>query len=137
MKLGLDDPRVPALRYRLTVTGDLAGDLQPPAPPLNLAFDAELEAAVKRFQERHGLTADGAVGPGTRAALNVPVSARIDQIRVNLERARWVLHEIQGEFVLVERRRLRRLVLPRQRADLDLESDRRSPVPRDADLQVD
>jgi hypothetical protein len=39
MKLGLDDPRVPALRYRLTVTGDLAGDLQPPAPPLNLAFD--------------------------------------------------------------------------------------------------
>ncbi|MDQ1342085.1 MAG: L,D-transpeptidase YcbB, partial [Pseudomonadota bacterium] len=57
MKLGLDDPRVPALRYRLTVTGDLAGDLQPPAPPLNLAFDAEIEAAVKRFQERHGLTA--------------------------------------------------------------------------------
>jgi murein L,D-transpeptidase YcbB/YkuD len=101
MKLGLDDPRVPALRYRLTVTGDLAGDLQPPAPPLNLAFDAELETAVKRFQERHGLTADGAVGPGTRAALNVPVSARIDQIRINLERARWVMHELHGEFVLV------------------------------------
>jgi len=101
MKLGLDDPRVPTLRYRLTVTGDLAGDLQPPAPPMNLAFDAELEAAVKRFQERHGLTADGAVGPGTRAALNVPVSARIDQIRINLERARWVMHELHGEFVLV------------------------------------
>ena len=101
MKLGLDDPRVPVLRYRLTVTGDLAGDLQPPAPPMNLAFDAELEAAVKRFQERHGLTADGAVGPGTRAALNVPVSARIDQIRINLERARWVMHELHGEFVLV------------------------------------
>jgi len=101
MKLGLDDPRVPALRYRLTVTGDLAGDLQPPAPPLNLAFDVEIEAAVKRFQERHGLTADGAVGPGTRAALNVPVSARIDQIRINLERARWVMHELHGEFVLI------------------------------------
>ena len=101
MKLGLDDPRVPALRYRLFVTGDLPGDLQPPAPPVDLAFDAELEAAVKRFQERHGLTADGAVGPGTRAALNVPVSARIDQIRINLERARWVMHELHGEFVLV------------------------------------
>jgi murein L,D-transpeptidase YcbB/YkuD len=101
MKLGLDDPRVPALRYRLTVTGDLAGDLQPPAPPMDLAFDEDLEAAVKHFQERHGLTADGAVGPGTRAALNVSVSARIDQIRVNLERARWVMHEIHGEFVLV------------------------------------
>jgi murein L,D-transpeptidase YcbB/YkuD len=101
MKLGLDDARVPTLKYRLTVTGDMAGDLLPPAPPQSIAFDAELEAAVKRFQERHGLTPDGAVGPGTRAALNVPVSARIDQIRVNLERARWVLHEIQGEFVLV------------------------------------
>ena len=101
IKLGLDDPRVPTLRYRLTVTGDLAGDLLPPAPPMNLAFDAELVAAVKRFQERHGLTADGAVGPGTRAALNVPVSARIDQIRINLERARWVMHELHGEFVLV------------------------------------
>jgi murein L,D-transpeptidase YcbB/YkuD len=101
LKSGMDDPRVPALRYRLITSGDLAGDLQPPTPPQSLRYDAELEAGVKRFQERHGLTADGAVGPGTRAALNVPVSARIDQIRINLERARWVLHEIQGEFVLV------------------------------------
>lgn len=101
MKLGLEDPRVPTLRYRLTVTGDIAGDLEPPAPPQPIIFDAELESAVKRFQARHGLTPDGAVGPATRAALNVPVSARIDQIRINLERARWVLHEIQGEFVLV------------------------------------
>ena len=57
---------------------------------------------MKRFQERHGLTADGAVGPATRAAMNVPVEQRIDQIRVNLERARWVMHEIKGEFVLVD-----------------------------------
>ena len=48
------------------------------------------------------MTADGVIGPGTRAAMNVPVQARIDQIRVNLERARWVLHEIKGEFVLVD-----------------------------------
>jgi murein L,D-transpeptidase YcbB/YkuD len=102
MKPGTSDPRVPALRYRLTVTKDLAGDLEPPIPPLDTNYDAELEAAVKRFQERHGLTPDGAVGPGTLAALNVPVAARIDQIRVNLERSRWVLHEIAGNFVLVD-----------------------------------
>ena len=48
------------------------------------------------------MTSDGAVGAATRAAMNVPVSARIDQLRVNLERARWVLHEIKGEFVLVD-----------------------------------
>jgi murein L,D-transpeptidase YcbB/YkuD len=102
MKLGMSDPRVPALRYRLQVTRDLAADPGPPVPPYNLAFDDALDAAVKRFQERHALTPDGAVGPGTLAALNVPVSARIDQIRINLERARWVLHEIQGDFVLVD-----------------------------------
>ena len=102
MKPGTSDPRVPALRYRLKVTKDLAGDLAPPTPPPDTNYDTELEAAVKRFQERHGLTPDGAVGPGTLAALNVPVAARIDQIRVNLERSRWVLHEIAGNFVLVD-----------------------------------
>jgi murein L,D-transpeptidase YcbB/YkuD len=102
LKPGISDPRVPALRYRLKVTKDLAGDLEAPLPPLDTNYDPELEAAVKRFQQRHGLTPDGAVGPGTLAALNVPVSARIDQIRVNLERSRWVLHEMVGEFVLVD-----------------------------------
>ena len=101
LKAGMTDPRVPALRHRLRVTKDLPGDPGPPTQPESTAYDAELETAVKRFQERHGLTPDGAVGPATRAALNVPVSARIDQIRLNLERARWVLHEIKGEFVLV------------------------------------
>jgi murein L,D-transpeptidase YcbB/YkuD len=65
-------------------------------------YDATLEVAVKGFQERHGLTPDGVVGPATLAALNVPIGARIDQIRVNLERARWVMHELKGEFVLVD-----------------------------------
>ena len=127
LKPGTYDPRVPTLRARLRVTRDLeAVGVTPPtppqletaaiprngaaslsqngvaAPPPDQFYDAELEAAVKRFQERHGLTADGAVGPGTRAAMNVPVEARIDQIRVNLERARWVMHELKGDFVLVD-----------------------------------
>jgi murein L,D-transpeptidase YcbB/YkuD len=70
-----------------------------PSPEL---YGPDLEAAVKFFQERHGLTADGAVGPATRAAMNVPVEARIDQIRINLERGRWVLHEIKGNLVVVD-----------------------------------
>ena len=100
LKPGMTDPRVPSLRNRLQTTKDM--DAATESYPPSQVFDAALEAGVKRFQERHGLTADGVVGPGTRTALNVPVSARIDQIRVNLERARWVLHEIQGEFVLVD-----------------------------------
>ncbi len=100
VKPGMSDPRVPVLRSRLQFTRDLPAEGGAP-DPADL-HDAVLEAAVKRFQERHGLTADGAVGPATRAAMNVPVEQRIDQIRINLERARWVLHEMKGEFVLVD-----------------------------------
>lgn len=53
-------------------------------------FDTELEMAVKRFQRRHQLTADGVVGDRTRLALNAPAASRVDQLRVNLERARWI-----------------------------------------------
>ena len=53
-------------------------------------FDASLEAAVRRFQARHGLDVDGAVGSRTRLALNTPVDARIDQLVANLERRRWL-----------------------------------------------
>jgi murein L,D-transpeptidase YcbB/YkuD len=102
LKPGMTDPRVATMRARLRVTKDYGtGTAVPEAPGPDDLYDAELEAAVKRFQERHGLTADAAVGPATRAAMNVSVEDRIDQIRVNLERARWVLHEVKGDLVLV------------------------------------
>jgi len=75
--------------------------ITPITDPANV-YDAQVEAGVRHFQQRHYLGTDGAVGPGTLAALNVPVSARIDQIRLNLERGRWVLDQIKGEFVLVD-----------------------------------
>ena len=102
LKPGMNDPRVAGMRARLKVTKDyVAGPVTPGPPPQEDFYDAELEAAVKRFQERHGLTADAAVGPATRAAMNVSVEDRIDQMRVNLERGRWVLHEMKGDLVLV------------------------------------
>jgi murein L,D-transpeptidase YcbB/YkuD len=102
LKPGMSDTRVPVLRKRLEVTRDLipTPGTTPAADP-NL-YDAPLEQAVKAFQERHGLTPDAAIGPGTRTAMNVPVAQRIDQIRANLERGRWTLHEMKGEFVLVD-----------------------------------
>ncbi len=97
LKPGMTDPRVIALRKRLAGTQDLTGQDTESA-----VFDEGLEASVKTFQAQHGLAVDGVVGKATLAALNVPVEGRIDQIRVNLERARWVLHDLPSEFVLVD-----------------------------------
>jgi murein L,D-transpeptidase YcbB/YkuD len=95
---GAVDARVPALRRRLAITGDYAGE-----PSDSTAYDAPLAQAVRTFQQRHLMTPDGVVGPGTLRELNVPVEARIDQLRINLERARWVLREIgDGDFVVVD-----------------------------------
>jgi len=102
LKPGMTEARVATMRARLRVTRDyVPTQVTPDARPREDFYDTELEAAVKRFQERHGLTADAAVGPATRAAMNVSVADRIDQMRVNLERGRWVLHEIKGELVVV------------------------------------
>jgi len=100
IKPGTRDPGVAALRARLAASGDLS----PPAAPEPDAefYDPELEAAVARFQRRHGLEPDALVGRRTRAALNVGVQARIDQIRVNLERLRWVAQDLKGDYLLVD-----------------------------------
>lgn len=97
LKPGMTDQRVVALRQRLAVTGELRSKASS-----SETFDEAVESAVKRFQEGHNLAADGVVGPATLEALNVPVEARIDQIRVNLERARWVLHDLPDEVVITD-----------------------------------
>ncbi|HXS78858.1 MAG TPA: L,D-transpeptidase family protein [Gammaproteobacteria bacterium] len=94
---GGSDERVPALAARLAATSDLPTS----SAPYGAVYDEALVAAVRRFQARHGLTADGAVGSATLAALNVPVAARIDELRVSLERARWVFYDPESEFLVV------------------------------------
>jgi murein L,D-transpeptidase YcbB/YkuD len=95
LKLGMRHPNVVALRRRLVMSGDLretagAGD----------AFDSYVQAAVVRFQERHGLPADGVVGKGTVQALNVPADVRLNQLVVNLERIR-TMGAPEKRYVLV------------------------------------
>jgi len=97
LRPGATDARVAALRARLAASGDLAqGE---PATPTS--FDPALEAALKAFQQRHGLEPDAAVGPATLAALNQTASDRIRKLRVNLERGRWLLHDLDPTFVVV------------------------------------
>ena len=98
LELGSKDPRVVQLRSRLRATGDLLGpDSTDPE-----AFDAGLEAAVKHFQIRHGIDADGKVGPGSIEELNVPAETRINQLRASLERMRWVFRDLPSEYVIVD-----------------------------------
>jgi len=89
---GERSPIVATLRARLGVTGDLTGDgafpeTALPPPPTDL-YDPTLVEAVQAFQDRHGLGRDGVIGPRTRAALNVPVQDRIDQLVLAAERTR-------------------------------------------------
>jgi murein L,D-transpeptidase YcbB/YkuD len=91
------DPRVADLRRRLAVTDDLP----PEADVASDVFDEDVEAGVIAFQERHGLDADGVVGAQSYRALNVPVQTRINQIRLSLERLRWVQEERGEQFVVV------------------------------------
>ncbi|TAL02410.1 MAG: murein L,D-transpeptidase [Porticoccaceae bacterium] len=101
---------VPLLRARLALVEDLAepspdtcADPAAATPmPDPDCYDDALAAAVRSFQRSHLLKADGVVGANTRAALNVPVAARINQIRINLERARWLLPGLPESFVLVD-----------------------------------
>ena len=87
--------RVLALRRRLYASGDLQ------TPPGSLDFDSELQASVRRFQERHGLSPDGRAGRKTLAAMNVPVEERVRQLYINLERRRWLPERLGKEFVWV------------------------------------
>lgn len=97
LKPGMKDARVEALRARMVASGYLD-----PTLAHGPRFDNPLTDAVKRFQADQYLDADGSVGAGTLASLNVPVQDRIGQVRANLERARWLLHSLQGTFVVVD-----------------------------------
>ncbi|HWY23745.1 MAG TPA: L,D-transpeptidase family protein, partial [Nevskia sp.] len=101
LKPGDDDPRVPLLRRRLQASGYLPDDLTDETLA-STHYDAQLAAAALRYQDEQYLDTDSGVGGATRRALNLPVQARIAQLRVNLERARWLLHEIQGDLVVVD-----------------------------------
>ena len=90
-------PRVADIRKRLTVTDPMK--TKKDANPEE--YDIFLEEAVKKFQMRHGLEADGRIGKGTLAAMNIPVEEKIRLIELNLERHRWLPHRFADDYLMV------------------------------------
>ncbi len=80
----------------LTELGDL-----PPDAAVRGSYSGPLVDAVKRFQLRHGLAADGRIGKSTFAQLNTRLSKRVHQLQLTLERWRWVPHEFARPPIIV------------------------------------
>lgn len=93
---GETGPRVAQVRARLAATGDIAEESEAPE-----TYDADLEAAVRAFQARASLDADGVIGERTLAQLNATPDDRIAQIRANLERWRWLPEDLGRRHIRV------------------------------------
>lgn len=78
-----------------------AGDLGPGPDPDPQVVDAQMEEALRAFQERHGLVPDGVLGPRTLAQMNVPVKDRIRSVLLNLERRRWFPDALPERYLIV------------------------------------
>ena len=89
---------VPRLVRLLTLVGDLPPGTQPHDSQI---YDATLAEGVKRFQRRHGLDQDGRLGPATIKQLNVPLSDRVRQLQLTLERWRWLPAEFSAPPIIV------------------------------------
>ena len=96
LQLGVVDPDVVPLRKRLMVSGDL-----PQNAGLSQSFDSYVDAAVKRFQARHGLPADGVLGKYSYLAMNVGAQTRLGQLQTNLGRLREKVGTLGNRYVLV------------------------------------
>jgi murein L,D-transpeptidase YcbB/YkuD len=98
LRVGAEDPRVPLIREHLQVIDGY----EPVFVAEPEIYDEDLAEAVKGFQRRSGLAADGIVGPNTLRALNVPLDERLLAIRANLERMRWLYNDLPADYLFVD-----------------------------------
>ena len=97
LREGMRHPQVVVLRQRLIAEGDMQASQVTDAN----VFDPAVKFAVDRFQVRHGLKMDGVVGPATRRAMNVSIADRITQIKLNMERWRWLPRKLGERYLIV------------------------------------
>ena len=99
LKPGMQDPRLPLIEQRLIDEGYLPAST---ANPQDVHYNAQRLAALKEFQRQHALQDDGIIGPGTLSELNISPAQRRAQLRINLERWRWLAPIMDAETLLVD-----------------------------------
>jgi L,D-transpeptidase YcbB len=95
IKPGTASPTIAAIKKRLHVTGEL------PAGDTSAVFNDTLANAIKTFQERHGLKADGIITASVIKELNIPALERVQQILLNMDRMRWMPSRPDGNIIIV------------------------------------
>ena len=98
IKPGMSDPRIPAIRARLSLTDGASGEVGAAEGQL---YGNALVEVVKRFQARQGLEGDGVIGSTTIVAMNVPVQERIKSIILAMERLRWMPENLGQQYLIV------------------------------------
>ena len=86
---------VSAIKKALHLRGDLK------MPDTSMIYSPQAVAAVMNFQARYGLGVDGIIGPNVIKTLNVPLSSRIKQLMINMERMRWIPERTEGTAVWI------------------------------------
>jgi len=90
---------VPQLIKLLRLLGDLPADASVPSDAT--VYQTPQVEAVKSFQRRHGRTPDGRITAQTLADLNVPLTNRIRQMQLTLERWRWLPVSLRSAAIVV------------------------------------
>ena len=87
---------LPKIRERLAGTSSI-----PSTSNDSHFYDTVLATEVVRFKIRHGLPTNAIIDTATIDAMNITVTEKIDKIRVNLERARWLINDISQKRIVV------------------------------------
>src|SRR5438045_3477346 len=91
----MSSPDIALIKKRLMITGDLSGN------DTSQVFNDTLVTAVKNFQARHGFSETGSISDSLIKEMNVPVTKRLEQLLMNMDRMRWLANNPSGNLIVV------------------------------------
>lgn len=101
LTVGMRHPKIPVIRQRLMLLGDLMGSSNTPDSLKSRLFDKNLLAAVLHFQKRYGLVSDGMIGPKTMMMLNISPAKLAQQLTQNIKKWQKLPGNLGTEYIWV------------------------------------